>query len=517
VAVDRPAQPRRVLALAFPPEALRALLARQNLPPGGFSAIADGHLRVLGFSLDPEGLRVGAPAPEWIATALEGRADAIIVGPGWRGYDIVYAVERLSLAPRWAIAVAEPLSIQRASALTAVGWLVAGGAALGLGMTVVVWSNRREAVRDALREAGALRAGRAEVDRLLGGLPAVIFLREVMPDGTTRLIARKGDIETVMGWPAADFAGIDNFQQWTDVAADDYQAFFERVVREGSGSAEYRLRQPDGSWRHLRSRCRLLSRRPDGTCEVVGYILDVSAEREAQARATAAARLASLGEMAAGLAHEMKQPLQTISLAAEVGQIAAAQGDAAGAEKRFARIVEQTERTADMIEHLRRFARGAEDGALPQVVPLAEAVEGALKLARSALRDASVSVEVDLGDPSPQVCGHEVLLEQVLSNLLLNARDALAAHPPGVPRRVRIAAAPGPEKTVRLTVADTGGGIAAPVMAQIFEPFVTTKGPDKGTGLGLSICHGLVKGMGGSIEAHNDDEGAVFTITLKAA
>jgi C4-dicarboxylate-specific signal transduction histidine kinase len=66
-------------------------------------------------------------------------------------------------------------------------------------------------------------------------------------------------------------------------------------------------------------------------------------------------------------------------------------------------------------------------------------------------------------------------------------------------------------------VADTGGGIASEVMARLFEPFVTTKVAEEGNGLGLPICHGLIKGMGGNIEAHNDAEGAVFTITLPRA
>ena len=83
-----------------------------------------------------------------------------------------------------------------------------------------------------------------------------------------------------------------------------------------------------------------------------------------------------------------------------------------------------------------------------------------------------------------------------------------------MPRRIRIAAAPGAEGTVHLTLADTGGGIAPEVMSRLFEPFVTTKGPDKGTGLGLSLAYSLIKGMGGTIEAHNDAEGAVFVITL---
>jgi C4-dicarboxylate-specific signal transduction histidine kinase len=510
-------QPTHALALSIDPSALRELLARQGLPPGTFAAIADGQLRILAHSFDPDGQRVGLRAPDWVNAAIEGKQRALVTGPGWSGMDNVYAVERLTLAPGWTVTVAQPLAAQQASAWAALRWLVAGGAALGLALAGVVWANRREALHDAWHEAEALRSGRAEVERLHAGLPAIIFLRELLPDGTNRLIYRGGDLETVTGWPAATFAGVETFQSHVDLEAHDYHAFFRRVVRDGAATIEYRMRQPDGSRRFLTSRCRVLARRQDGSCEIVGYILDVSAEREAQARAMSAARLASLGEMAAGLAHEMKQPLQAISLAAELSQIAAARGDTAEVQRRFELIVDQTQRTASLIEHMRRFARGVEDGAPLQAVPVMVAVEGALDLARSALREASISVEVDLGDPPPVVRGQEVLLEQVLSNLLLNARDALGPKPPGAPRRIRIGVAPGTEGTVRLTVADTGGGIAPDVMARLFEPFVTTKGPDKGTGLGLSICHGLVKGMGGSIDAHNDAEGAVFTITLQVA
>jgi C4-dicarboxylate-specific signal transduction histidine kinase len=514
IPVDRPGQSRRALALAIEPTSLRNLLNQQSLQPGTFVAVADGQPRVLAHSFDPEGRQVDVRALERIKAANAGKELGLVVGPGWGGENTVHAIERLNLAPGWTVTVAQPLAVQQTLAWTALRWLVAGGGALSLGLAVVVWASRREAVRGARAEAEALRISRAEVERLHSGLPVIIFLREVATDGTNRLRYRGGDFEMVTGWPATTFAGTEPFRSRVDLGDDDYRAFFDRVVREGTGTTEYRMRQPDGSWRTLRSRCRVLVRRQDGICEVIGYILDVSAEREAEARAMSAARLASLGEMAAGLAHEMKQPLQSISLAAELGQIAAARGDIVGVDERLEQIVEQTQRTAKTIEHLRRFARGAEEGPSSQALPLATAVNGALDLTRSMLRDASIKVEVDLGDPPPVVRSEEVLLGQVLSNLLLNARDALATRPEGAPRRIRIAAAPGAEGTIRLTVADTGGGIAPEVMARLFEPFVTTKRPDKGTGLGLSICQTLVKGMNGKIEAYNETEGAVFTVTL---
>lgn len=517
VAVDRPGQPRRVLALAFRPDSLRELLARQALPPPAFSAIADGQMRVLGYSLDTEGRRVGQPAPDWVAAALEGQQSTIIVGPGWRGHDNVYAVERLRRAPSWKVAVAEPLTVQRASAWAAVRWLVIGIFAIGLGLAVIVWSNRREVVRDARREAAALRAGRAEVERLHGRLPAVIFLREMAPDGSSRNVYRGGDVEAVLGWPAKEVAQRHHFEDLVHPEDATLTQLGLRLLREGHVSNEWRLRQPDGSWRAMQTTALVLTRRPDGGAEIVGYTVDVSAQRAAEASAMAAARLASLGEMAAGLAHEMKQPLQTISLAAENAQMFLAQGKAVEVDRRLGRIVEQTQRTAELIEHLRRFARGADVASPPEPVVLAAAIEGAMALAHSALREADIAVEVALCDPAPVVRGKMVLVEQVLSNLLLNARDALVALPAGAPRRIRISAAPGAGATVVLTVADTGGGIAPAVLARVFEPFVTTKAADEGTGLGLSICRDLVTGMGGTIEARNTAEGAVFTIALPAA
>lgn len=517
VPVDRPDQPRRVLAAAFELGALRGLLARQQLPDGTFAAIADGQLRIMAHTRDPEGRQVGVAAPAWVASAIEGTASALIVGPGWAGRDNVYAVERLTLAPGWTVTVAEPQHMQQATAWASLRGLVAGGASLGIGIALIVWANRREAVRDAHREAEALRAGRADVERLHGGLPAIIFLREMAPDGSSRLVYRGGDLEGVMGWPTELAATRDNFDDMVHPGDAQFGDHGPRLLQDGQISYEWRIRQPADGWRTLHTLARVLERRPDGGAEIVGYTVDITLRREAEARAVAASRLASLGEMAAGLAHEIKQPLQTITLAAEIAQIAAREGNAADVNRRLERIIAQTHRTAEIIDRLRRFARGAEDESSLEAVRLADVVEDCLELMRSALRDASITVEVTLGDPPPLVRGQALLLEQVLSNLLLNARDALAARPTDATRRIRISAGPGTSGMVQLKVADTGGGIATQVMARLFEPFVTTKSADCGTGLGLSICHGLIKGMAGTIEAHNDADGAVFTITLPEA
>jgi PAS domain S-box-containing protein len=142
------------------------------------------------------------------------------------------------------------------------------------------------------REAEALRAGRAEVERLHAGLPALIFLREVMPDGTSRLVYRAGDVEAVTGWPTADLAGLDSLQ---DLSAPENRRLEEHLIetlRDGTATDEWRMRQPDGTWRNMLTTTRLLRRRDDGVAEVVGYMRDITAERAAEARAEASLAVA---------------------------------------------------------------------------------------------------------------------------------------------------------------------------------------------------------------------------------
>ena len=263
---------------------------------------------------------------------------------------------------------------------TAVASAVLGTAVSFLGLAIA-----RE--RAARREAAAQQAGRQEIERLLGGLPAVIFLRAVRPDGEARLLYRGGDIEVVTGWPAATFQGVDSLQPWIDLDPAENLALHGRgCCGTGRARSNTACASPMGGSRWIRSHCRVLSRRPDGGGEVVGYLLDITAERAAEARAMATGRLASLGEMAAGLAHELKQPLSIIALAAENAGAALGReqcrrgwpaGWAASAPRRIA--------PPTVIENLRRFARGPAAGAPAEAVP-AGRCGGGDALASSAAR-----------------------------------------------------------------------------------------------------------------------------------
>ena len=372
----------------------------------------------------------------------------------------------------------------------------------------------------AEREAVQLRHVQAEITRLLGGLPLGIFLRRVAPDGRHTTIFAGGDIEMISGWPRSVLADQTALTALLEPGKPPRQEAMARAVRDGSVVEDWQLRQPDGSWRWIRSHLRCLTTYPDGSGDVVGYIQNISRERMAEAQAQRVGRLASLGEMATSLAHELNQPLAAISIMVENAERNIRQDNADQALARLEKIIAQTQRASEVIAHLRVFADSCEDQSAPTTsVKLDEVVNGALLLTRYALMEASAEIVLDLGTPPPMVTADRIGLERVLVTLLSNARDSLLTTPPTARRRVRIAAErEGPEgDIVKISVADTGGGIAEMVMERLFEPFVTTKSPNRGTGLGLSTAFGLINAMDGIMQAENLDGGAVFTIRLKAA
>jgi C4-dicarboxylate-specific signal transduction histidine kinase len=127
------------------------------------------------------------------------------------------------------------------------------------------------------------------------------------------------------------------------------------------------------------------------------------------------------------------------------------------------------------------------------------------------LRLAGIEVVTVLPEECSYVLGHAIQMEQVILNLLTNARDAIEESEGIANITVRVAES---DKAVQITVQDTGKGIPADVLHRIFEPFYTTKEMGRGTGLGLSVSYGIVRDMQGTIVAENIDAGARFTITL---
>jgi histidine kinase len=232
-----------------------------------------------------------------------------------------------------------------------------------------------------------------------------------------------------------------------------------------------------------------------------------------------AARLAALGELATGIAHEMNQPLTAIQMmvTSMLAQIERGTLPIDRARTWLGTINEQIERITWIIGHLRSFSRNEAAEPLSST-PIGTIIDDTLGLLRAQLRNHGIAVELELAEPMPAVRGDPRRLEQVLVNLLSNARDALGTLPIDAPRRIRIRTSAVPEReAVVLEVNDNGPGMPAWVQEHIFEPFFTTKDTGKGTGLGLSIVRTIVNECGGQINVDSEPgAGTTFRIELPA-
>ena len=216
-------------------------------------------------------------------------------------------------------------------------------------------------------------------------------------------------------------------------------------------------------------------------------------------------RLATLGQISAGVNHEIGQPVAALRVYAESGEKLVAAGKADAAADNFRRIVGLADRIGLITGELRRFSR-RQHGERREM-PVGEVIDGALLLLRDRLHSAGVSVEQpDDALRNLLVQAEHVRLEQVLVNLLQNALDA--SQPGG---QLRIAITPG-EAMLTLRVIDHGSGISPEAAAQLFQPFATSK-PD-GLGLGLVIARDIMREMGGDLAFEPGNQGTCFAMTI---
>ncbi|MDR3515204.1 MAG: ATP-binding protein [Azospirillaceae bacterium] len=225
-----------------------------------------------------------------------------------------------------------------------------------------------------------------------------------------------------------------------------------------------------------------------------------------------AVKLAALGQMSAGMAHEINQPLAAIRSYADNAVTLLRLGRHDTVRDNLSEIAGLTERMARITGQLKQFARKS-SGEL-EAVGVAHAIESALALLAASLRADGVTLAWT--PPATELCvlADGVRLQQVMINLLRNAQDAMRAV---AERRLSVEVAVD-AGLVHISVRDSGRGIAADAMAQLFDPFFTTKPAGEGLGLGLSISEGIVKGFGGGLSAANHPGGgAVFTLILRRA
>ncbi|MFM8898889.1 MAG: sensor histidine kinase [Burkholderiales bacterium] len=230
-------------------------------------------------------------------------------------------------------------------------------------------------------------------------------------------------------------------------------------------------------------------------------------------------RLNALGEWAAGLAHELNQPLTALLANTQAAQrlLSDDAPDLTTARGAMAQAVQQAQRASDVLGRLRRSVQRPDTAVASQAVSLPDAVRRVLYLLEPECQRLGVQAQCEFPATPPQAQADPVALEQIIHNLLSNALQALETMPVGQRHlTVELKAAEVDGGPVRLLVRDSGPGISAQALPRVFEPFFTTR--EGGLGLGLSLCETLATGMGGGLSCRSlSPHGAEFTLSLPAA
>jgi PAS domain S-box-containing protein len=283
------------------------------------------------------------------------------------------------------------------------------------------------------------------------------------------------------------------------------------IRRQGKETGEpydyrYRLVRPDGQIRWLWTKAKPMGMR-DGEQRVIGFTLDVTDDERLRQELAHAQRLESVGHLASGVAHDFNNLLTVIAGYATLAQLR--RDDPSQLDQPLAEIMAAAERASALTRQLLMFSR--EQPFELQLLDLNDVVRGVVPMLDRLIEE-RILLLCSLSDRLPPIRFDRGQLEQVLVNLAVNARDAIAGN-----GRIEIATGASAHG-VRISVSDDGTGMDDATIAHIFDPFFTTKPPGEGTGLGLSTVHGIVARGGGHIEVDSrPGAGTTFVVCLPAA
>jgi two-component system NtrC family sensor kinase len=243
---------------------------------------------------------------------------------------------------------------------------------------------------------------------------------------------------------------------------------------------------------------------------VIISVRDITIERKLEQQVVQSERLAAMGAMIGGVAHELNNPLTSILGVSELLQDTETNETS---RKQLAMLQREARRAAEIVQNLTYFSRPPAPGR--SRINLTEVVERTLNLHAYSLRKNNITVDFLKDTSMPYAQGDPHQLMQVFLNLIVNAEQAIREGRDKGTLRIRLGHSSG---SAWVSFHDDGPGIPKENLASIFDPFYTTKRPGRGTGLGLSICKSVVKEHNGTVEAANaQDGGAVFTVTLPVA
>ena len=350
--------------------------------------------------------------------------------------------------------------------------------------------------------------------------PVIVYALDVANGAKGGLVYVSDSLETILGYAPADAMEPG---WWSHaVHPDDYDSCMEQFTSLEPGKVvciEYRLLHKAGHYVWVYDTVSVEANPQSEALEAVGVIMDISERKAAAEQLLQADKMASLGRMISGTAHELNQPLNFIKMAASNLRENTVRGqmDAGRFLPKLEHVLSQVERASAILLQMRIFGRTPKESPYP--INVRSAVDAVVTMVAPQFElDGTHVVVVENGD-QVYIRVLPVLLEQVLLNLLLNANDAI---------RTRYGAGNATEGIINVTierrsplvaiiVEDNGTGIPSDVLRKIFDPFYTTKPPKEGTGLGLSISYGIVRDLGGMIRAKSGRNGARFTIELPLA
>ena len=371
----------------------------------------------------------------------------------------------------------------------------------------------------------SLKASQARLEEIFAIAPEAIVA--IGDDMRVQLFNQAA--ERTFGYPAEEIIG----QSFEILIPEEFRAGHRKHIENFAGSQQsYRMMgdrqdiaglRKDGSIFPATASVSKLEIKEDTLFTVM--LSDISERKASEAHLLQADKLATLGTLAAGTAHELSQPLNIIRLTTDsILFEAEANSSTASIEKKdLEGITAQVLRMAEIIDHMRVFSR--KEDTLAELFMPTTVIGEALNLVKKQFAAVDISLERRLPDVCGLVRGSSGQLEQVILNLVTNACDAVEARLQQLAASnekfhgkigVELVDDDANDKII-ISVTDNGGGIEESALKNIFDPFFTTKEAGKGTGLGLHVSYSIIDAMGGELEAHNGNVGACFTVSLPRA
>jgi len=369
--------------------------------------------------------------------------------------------------------------------------------------TIIRYQGTLTDVTEQRKMESALRRQEQFRQKLLESFPDLILVVDL----EERYTFASSRIRDLLGYRPEELVGrkIEDLQDHSPEFLSLY-----RDVASGKqlfAASEYGALHRDGNWRTMRASASQFFDSENKLSGVIISVRDITVEKKLEQQIIQSERLAAMGQMIGGFAHELNNPLTTIVGVSDLLR----EGENSEARiKQLNMLHQQARRATEIVQNLMYFSRPPAPGKTP--VNLSELVTRTLHLHAYSLRKSNITVDFLPEESLPQITGDPHQLMQVFLNLMLNAEQAIREARDKGTLRIRLRKTDG---HIQVVFEDDGPGIAPEILPNIFDPFYTTRRPGRGTGLGLSICKAVLKEHYGNIEATSaPGGGAVFTVSL---